>query len=143
MESLVTQLVIHLVRTYSTAANPLSVDKEAPRSLTKPQVDRAMELIHDTLGAPLSVKDLAQAMHVSPFHFGRLFKQATGLPSHQYLVRPRLELAKHLLVDCDMSIAEVAMHTGFYDKSHFSHHFKRACGVTPAIFRNRKNLPKS
>lgn len=72
---------------------------------------------------------------LSPYHFARQFKRATGLPPHQYVITRRVERAKHLLQGGgDFSLAQVAVHAGFSDQSVFSHHFKRLVGVTPGRF---------
>jgi AraC family transcriptional regulator len=79
---------------------------------------------------------MAAAAHLSPYHFARRFKAATGLPPHQYVIVRRVERAKQLLrQDGDISLAEVAACAGFSDQSQFSHHFKRVVGITPGQFR--------
>jgi AraC family transcriptional regulator len=70
------------------------------------------------------------------YHLARQFKEATGLPPHQYVIARRVERARHLLqAGTGLSLAEVAAHAGFSDQSQFSHHFKRLVGVTPGQFR--------
>ena len=82
------------------------------------------------------MKQLAAVARLSPYHFARQFKAATGLPPHQYVIARRVERARHLLqAGTDLSLAEVALHAGFSDQSQFSHHFKRIVGVTPWKFR--------
>ena len=73
---------------------------------------------------------------LSPYHFARQFKAATGLPPHQYVIARRVERAKGLLQGGDdFSLAQVAARAGFADQSQFSHHFKRLVGATPGQFR--------
>ena len=73
---------------------------------------------------------------VSPYHFARQFRAATGLPPHQYVIMRRVERAKQLMSEgLDLSLAEVAAHAGFSDQSQFSRHFKRLVGITPGQFR--------
>jgi AraC family transcriptional regulator len=79
---------------------------------------------------------MAAAAHLSPYHFARQFKAATGLPPHQYVIARRVERAQQFLRDdSDVPLAEVAAAAGFSDQSQFSHHFKRLIGVTPGQFR--------
>jgi AraC family transcriptional regulator len=79
---------------------------------------------------------MAAAARLSPYHFARQFKAATGLPPHQYVIARRVERARQLLQGGDdFSLAEVAAHVGFSDQSQFTHHFKRLVGVTPGQFR--------
>ena len=79
---------------------------------------------------------MAAVARLSPYHFARQFKAATGLPPHQYVIARRVERAKELLqAGTDLSLAEVAAHAGFSDQSQFCRHFKRLVGVTPGQFR--------
>jgi AraC family transcriptional regulator len=79
---------------------------------------------------------MAAVARLSPYHFARLFKAATGLPPHRYVVARRVERAKLLLQEGgDLSLAGIAARAGFSDQSQLSHHFKRAVGVTPRRFR--------
>jgi AraC family transcriptional regulator len=85
-------------------------------------------------GSPTQ-EQMAAVAHLSPYHFARQFKAATGLSPHQYLIARRIERAKHLLqADDEVCLAEVAQRVGFFDQSHFSSHFKRIVGVTPRQF---------
>jgi transcriptional regulator GlxA family with amidase domain len=73
---------------------------------------------------------------LSPYHFARQFKTATGLPPHRYILARRVERARQLLqAGTDLSLVEVAAYAGFSDQSRFSHHFKRLVRVTPGQFR--------
>jgi AraC family transcriptional regulator len=79
---------------------------------------------------------MAAVARLSPYHFARQFKAATGLPPHRYVIARRVERAKQLLQGGgDPSLAEVAAHAGFSDQSQFCHHFRRLVGVTPGRFR--------
>jgi AraC family transcriptional regulator len=92
--------------------------------------DWLVELIDDvgTIGFDSAVA------HLSPYQFARLFKTSTGLPPHQYVIARRIDRAKRLLREDDLSLAQVAARVGFWDQGHFTHHFKRLVGVTPKRF---------
>ena len=95
-----------------------------------------MEYIEEQLDASPSLEQMAAVARLSPYHFARQFKTATGLPPHQYLIARRVERAEQLLrTGGDFSLAEVAAYAGFSDQSQFSRHFKRLIGVTPRHFR--------
>jgi AraC family transcriptional regulator len=86
-------------------------------------------------GSP-TLEQMASVARLSPYHFARGFKAATGLPPHQYVIARRIERAQHLLrTNGELRLAEVALRVGFSDQSHFSFHFKRIAGVTPRQFR--------
>ena len=104
--------------------------------LPRGRLRAVVEYIEEHLDAGLTLEQLAAAARLSPYHFARQFKAATGLPPHQYLIASRVERAKQLLQGGgNFSLAEVAACAGFADRSQFSRHFKRAVGVTPGQFR--------
>ena len=79
---------------------------------------------------------MAAVARLSPYHFARQFKAATGLPPHQFVLARRVERAQQLLQGgAGSSLAQVAARAGFSDQSQFSRHFKRLVGVTPGRFR--------
>jgi AraC-like DNA-binding protein len=103
-----------------------------------PQARRraVVEYVEEHLDVDLSLEQMAAVARLSPYHFARQFKRATGLPPYQYVIMRRVERAKELLqAGADLPLAEVAAHAGFSDQSHFCHHFKRVVGVTPGQFR--------
>ena len=137
-DALITELVIQVLRKYSSAGMR---EYNVRDGLRRAQLRPALEMIDDDLQFNFSLKKLADAVHLSPYHFSRAFKHVIGLPPHQYVLRRRVQLARQLLVDTSLSISEVAHQVGFYDQSHFTYHFKRLIGVTPsAVRRSNANL---
>jgi AraC family transcriptional regulator len=94
-----------------------------------------MDYIQAHLAQDLSLESMATVAAMSAYHFSRLFKQSTGLAPHQYLLTCRIERAKPLLKQGDLTIAQIARIVGFSSQSHFGYHFKRLTGVTPRQFR--------
>lgn len=134
-ESLAHTLVLHLLGNYSTATGLRSLPDKA---LNRREMRWAKDFIHAHLHQNVSVSELAAATHLSSSHFIRRFKQATGLAPHQYLNRCRVERAKELLGQAEMTVAEVAQQVGFFDQSHLIRHFKYWVGVTPKTYRDGK-----
>ena len=98
-----------------------------------------VEYIMENLDGSPRLGQMAAVARLSPSHFARRFKAATGLAPHQYVIARRVERAQHLLKSNDeVGLAEVALRVGFVDQSHFSFHFKRIVGVTPRQFRISK-----
>jgi AraC family transcriptional regulator len=83
---------------------------------------------------------MADVVRMSPYHFGRLFKQSTGLAPHQYHLRLRVVKAKQLLANERLSIAEISQRLGFASHSHFSTVFRKQVGATPTEY--RRNPPE-
>src|SRR5262249_25719238 len=99
------------------------------------------EYVQAHLDADPSLEELAAVVHLSPYHFARQFKAATGLPPHQYVIARRVERARQLLeAGTGFSMAEIAAQAGFSDQSQFAHHFKRLVGVTPGQFRRSARI---
>lgn len=117
-----------LVRRHGTRrADLLAVRQERAR------LGRVLELMHDQPAATLRLETLAGAAGLTPFQLIALFKRATGLTPHAYLVQLRLKAAKDALKS-GMPIAEAATVAGFYDQSALTRHLKNCYGVTPLQF---------
>lgn len=133
-ESLANLLAVHLLRNYTEHPELVAAEKVsvAPRS-----VILAMEYIHENYPGDVSLADIAAAAHLSPYHLTRVFKKATGVSPHQYLVQVRVNSARSLLAAGagNRSLAEIANAVGFADQSHLTRHFKRQLGVTPKQLR--------
>ena len=93
------------------------------------------EYMHAHLGDEIGLQELAGLVGVSPSYFKRAFKNATGLPPHQWLILARCERAKFLLMESRSSLAEVALEVGFYDQAHFTRLFTQHIGVSPGLWR--------
>jgi AraC family transcriptional regulator len=128
------QALVHLLRNYSAARR--SDELELSRvGLVDRRIRRSVELMHAQLDQNLSLKSLAAASYLSPFHFSRLFKKLTGATPHNYLAAIRVGRAQTLLAETDMSITEVGSRVGYLSASHFTKAFRLATGTTPREFR--------
>jgi transcriptional regulator GlxA family with amidase domain len=85
-----------------------------------------------------SVRRLARVSRVSKAHFARSFKQAFGLPPHRYLLTRRVERAKTLLRETDLSITEIAFQTGWASLGTFGRTFRDITGESPGAIRERE-----
>src|SRR5256712_12604701 len=74
---------------------------------------RVAQYVQDNLHRELRLAELSGLVHMSPYHFARLFKQSTGVSPHRSLVRRRIEQARALLTTETLSIAEIARAVGF------------------------------
>ncbi|MEL6224474.1 MAG: AraC family transcriptional regulator [Cyanobacteria bacterium J06627_8] len=133
-DSMAQALVVHLLSRYSTHLPKIQLN---PGGLTKRQQQQIFEYIQVNLDRNISLVELAGVLKFSPCYFARLFKNSTGIPPHQYLLRCRIERAKQLLTVDSLSIAAVAQRVGFASQGHFTYHFKRFVGITPKAFLRR------
>lgn len=100
-------------------------------------VRNAKTFIHAHLAESLSLEAVARAVNVSPFHFCKLFKKATGLTFTDFVNHARVEKARRLLMRPSTRITEVAYDVGFQSLSHFNRSFRRITSESPTEFRSR------
>jgi transcriptional regulator GlxA family with amidase domain len=118
-----------LARPQSQAERSVPAEKPSPR--LRSELLRALEFIHNHLDTSMSLQEVADAAGLSVHHFAHLFKASMGETPHRYVIRQRVERARRLLQQGDLSLAEVALAVGFYDQAHFTNNFKRLTGMTP------------
>lgn len=128
-------LAVHLLRHYTAA--PVEI-KEPTRGLTPQQMRRVVDFIQAHLGQDLSLEALAQQTGFSPYHFTRLFRQATGESPHRFVLGRRIERAEHLLKVTDLPLAQIALESGFANQSHLTRVFREQRGLTPRAFRQAR-----
>ena len=131
-ESLATALAVQLLRHYCSLPQAVPF---VEGGLPQPILSRVIDYIQANAAQDPSLASMASVADMSAYHFSRLFKQSTGLTPHQYLIDCRIEQAKQLLKQGDLTIAQIARSVGFSSQSHFGYHFKRITGVTPKQFR--------
>ena len=105
--------------------------------LAPTKLKRVVEFIEAHLEAHIGLEDLARLADLSPYHFLRVFKLATGETPYQFLRGRRIERARALLVGHDMPLAELALECGFANQAHFTAAFTRELGVSPGRFRRQ------
>ena len=84
------------------------------------------------------VRRLARVSGVSEAHFARSFKQAFGVPPHRYLLTRRIERAKSLLRETELSITDIAFQTGWQSLGTFGRTFRDVTGESPSVVRARE-----
>jgi len=123
-----------LVRSHATSSvKPLGTT-EGP-GLTTRQLRRVVEFIRTNLANNPDLADMATVAGMNPIYFARRFRQSTGMPPHQFLIRIRTEHAKRLLQASQLSIASIAIDCGFCNQEHLTRAFRKQFGTTPAAYR--------
>jgi AraC-like DNA-binding protein len=83
----------------------------------------------------VTVRELADRLHISPCYFCKLFRKQTGLTFTEYRTQLRVEAAKRLLLNRHLRVSEVAFEAGFDSIPYFNRVFRRLVGCSPTQFR--------
>src|SRR6266403_425826 len=108
---------------------------QARGGLSPGAMRRVREYVEVHLGESIDLAMLAGVAGLSVNHFARQFKQSAGVTPHVYLTQKRVERAREMLVQTDLSLAEIAFTVGFFDQGHLARHFRHRLGTTPREFR--------
>jgi AraC family transcriptional regulator len=130
-ETLFNSACARILHNYAEVRYPLA----GPPRLTDDQLRKAIDYIHDNLGASLDLRSISQVAGLSEFHFARLFKAATGVAPFRFVTRARMERAKQLLRQTRLPVFEIADRVGFQKPSHFSARFRAISGCSPDSYR--------
>ena len=131
-ESLGVALATQLVRRWNTS----TADGAVTGGLPERKLKRALSYIDERLAQDLTLQELAREAGFSASHFGTLFKQATGLSVHRYVVGRRVRRAVDLITRTRLPLADVALQAGFANQSHMALAVRRSLGVTPKRLRD-------
>jgi AraC family transcriptional regulator len=126
-------LVAHLIQYHSNktvGTLPLS-----DAALGRQQLEAVRCYIHSHLHRGISLAELAPIAGLSIAQLIRQFKQATGVPPHQYILQARVEKARLLLERNRDTIANIAVDCGFDSQSSLTRVFQRFLGTTPKVYR--------
>jgi AraC family transcriptional regulator len=100
------------------------------------QLRKVEDYVRERFAEDISVEALAELVELSPFHFSRVFKQATGMSPLQFVTRERITRAQQLIRETSRSLIEIALEVGYTSPSYFTKVFRRVTGVTPTEFRS-------
>jgi AraC family transcriptional regulator len=112
-----------------------------PGALAGWQIARVRAFIEDNLHSNIDTRNLSAVAQRSPAHFSRSFKRAFGVPPHAYVIKRRLERARHLMVTTSESLSQIALSAGFSDQSHLCRLFQQAFGQSPSTWRRYHKIP--
>ncbi len=98
-------------------------------------IDRAKEYIMTHYQKDISLDDVSREVDISPYYFSKLFKEATGDNFIEYLTNLRIDKAKDLLDNTELSMKEICVQVGYANPNYFSRIFKKNVGVTPTEYK--------
>jgi AraC family transcriptional regulator len=128
-------LALHLVCRYGRCVGAPAHDTgRAQQMLTAIDI-----FIREHIDETIRVEQLADLVHMSPSHFARAFKAATGCSPHSYLTNERLKFARSMLSEGGLPLTDVAARAGFQTQQYFTEVFRRYTGSTPRAFRLAHN----
>lgn len=113
-------------RSEAAASNPAETDSRIYHSL---------DYIHKNYARNLNIEELAAREHLSPSRFRTLFKERTGLSPMDYLTALRINHARQLMSQTELTMCEIADMVGYEDQLYFSRIFKKRTGFTPSAYR--------
>lgn len=101
------------------------------------QVDTAVTFIRERFtDNELTLQLAARAAHMSKYHFSRTFKKRTGHRFIDFVTELRMELARALLMESSLPVADICVKVGYRDLSHFQRTFKATYSLSPSVFRS-------
>ena len=130
-ESLALAVCAHLLS--QTSANDSATAKKG--GMTPRRLRRVIDYIESHLESSIRMTSLAEISGLSQYRFAHNFKSATGIPPHHYVILARLDRAKQMLRETNLSVLDIAYGVGFQSISRFNSLFKRELGTTPSNFR--------
>lgn len=134
IESTTIALAVSIIRRLSPEANIAFAARS--HGLTRAKRRRVLDYIGANLHRQITVTELAGVSAMSPFHFSRSFKKATGLTPLQFLAKERVAAAQKLLRGTTTPLAQVADECGYCSQAHMTTVFKAVIGATPARYRS-------
>lgn len=132
-ESIGTALAVQLLQKYCTTA---PIIPEFKGGLPKYKLNKIIEYINENLAADVALSKLASIVDMNVYHFAKMFKQSLGIAPYQYVIECRIERAKQLLSNSNLSITEICHAVGFDNQSHFTKLFRRYVAITPKKYRD-------
>jgi AraC-like DNA-binding protein len=129
VDEALTSVLLDMIDRHAGGLNAVGVAGREPLA-----VRRAKDYLAAHVEEQVELENLAKAAGLSPLHLIRVFRKATGLTPHNWLMDRRVHLACNLL-RAGMSATHVAAQCGFSDQSHLTRVFKSRLGITPGRFR--------
>jgi len=131
LEHLFNALCAHLVKNYCSIT---PFFQEYNDGLSPYKLKLALNYINDNLDRPIKLNDIAKPLDMSQYYFCHLFKESTGVSPYKYVIQQRVEKAKNLIQNSQLSLADIAYKCGFSSQSQMTQHFRRCVGVTPRVY---------
>lgn len=98
-------------------------------------VRMAKQYIHNHYQEQITLEEVSEYVGLTPAYFSVMFKKETEIGFAKYLINERIEGAKDLLRETNLSVADICRKVGYNDAKHFTRLFEKNVGVKPAVYR--------
>lgn len=132
-EAISLALLAYLAARYA----PASSERNRATSLSPTQTRIVVDYIQANLSSNIAVTDLAKLVQMSPSHFTRLFSASFGATPYRFVMCERIEGAKNMIAETQLSATDISSVYGFASQSHFIKVFRQFTGVTPKRYKSR------
>lgn len=105
---------------------------------TRDPIKEAIRYVNENLDRPLSLREIADYVHLNPSYLSGLFKAQTNLTFSEYVTRSKLQNAKNLLITTDLPVSDIAEKIGYQTAKYFIKLFKEYEGITPSKYRKNQ-----
>lgn len=130
------QILLHLLNLFELLLNTEASDVSALNNA----VSKAVSYIDKNLSSPLSLEMICEHVHLSKYHFSRIFREKTGMSPFGYIIECRISKAKKLLTGTNDTISNIAVAVGFSTSSNFCNTFRKYEKISPTEFRIRNTI---
>jgi len=135
-ESIASEISRHFTHEIKRSYESLLLNQDQKKSHHDEEIIKVQEWLDENFQKPTTVSSLAHQFQMSVRSLNRRFKLATNTTPLAYLQETRIEHAKELLKQSNLTISEVADMVGYQDTSYFASLFKRLNAITPNEYRN-------
>lgn len=130
MRGMIYELITYLLRNY--VVESLSVKENKRRNKNLKRLNIVLQYIQMNYTETITIKELAELIHLSEYRFCHIFKDSIGQSPLNYINEVRLKKAHHLLKQKELTVSEVAATVGFSDYNNFGRQFRKYYGYPPS-----------
>ncbi|MCM3700073.1 response regulator [Paenibacillus macerans] len=126
----------HRIETLEKLVDPRLLETKETDTRYSPSIREALRFLDGHLHEPVTLRQVADMLHLNPSYFSVLFKEQTEMTFSEYLSRLRMLRAKELLLRTSLPVGEIAERVGYQTDKYFIKVFKSFEGMSPSKYRN-------